>query len=265
MHSESQTRGPEPRNPKSGDRKPRDQESRASRTGLTNLRHEKPWACSPRDVVEPSDFSSNTTSSGRSGCLPPYRSGTCLPSFAARGMMTAVVLGDGRRRAVDRSQLGTMNHPMHRRPRRRSRKWNTHRRGPGDRCRSWANPGTAENSVGESFSPRCRWLRSDLSAFAFSIVGLVRCAGRSRLMRSIPPAFRILRAAVLRPEGAGTDQPGAECSAAPGSGANGSRSPEGATQTDASIVSPLQGFLAALIRYPGRRRRSHNSRRLALG
>jgi hypothetical protein len=33
--------------------------------------------------------------------------------------------------------------------------------------------------------------------------------------------------------------------------ANGSGSPEGATQTDASIVPPLQGFLAALIRYPG--------------
>ena len=55
----------------------------------------------------------------------------CLPSFAARGRMTADVLDDGRRRAVDREQFGTMNNPMHRRPRRRPRKWNTHRRGPG--------------------------------------------------------------------------------------------------------------------------------------
>jgi hypothetical protein len=50
--------------------------------------------------------------------------------------MTADVLDDGRRRAVDRGQLGTMNNPMHRRPRRRPRKWNNHRRGPGDRYRS---------------------------------------------------------------------------------------------------------------------------------
>jgi hypothetical protein len=126
-------------------------------------------------------------------------------------------------------------------------------------------PGPLRTRLGTLSPPLCRWLRSDLSAFAFSLVGLVRCAGRSRLVRSIPAAFRILRAAVLRPEGAGTDQPGAECSAAPGSGANGPRSPEGAPQADASIVSPLQGFVAALIRYPGRRRRSHNSRRLALG
>ncbi len=42
-------------------------------------------------------------------------------------------------------------------------------------------------------------------------------------------------------------------------------SPEGAAQTDASIVSPLQGLFAATIRYPGRRRRALNSRRLALG
>jgi hypothetical protein len=32
------------------------------------------------------------------------------------------------------------------------------------------------------------------------------------------PAFGIMWAAVLRPDGAGTDQPGAECSAAPGGG-----------------------------------------------
>jgi hypothetical protein len=66
----------------------------------------------------------------------------CLPSFAARGRMTAVVPGDGRRRAVDRSQLGTMNHPMHARRRRRPRKWNTHWRGPGDRYRSSNTPAT---------------------------------------------------------------------------------------------------------------------------
>jgi hypothetical protein len=51
-------------------------------------------------------------------------------------MMSAGGLGDGRRRAANRDQLGTMNHPMHRRPRRRPRKWNSHRRGPGDRYRS---------------------------------------------------------------------------------------------------------------------------------
>jgi hypothetical protein len=32
--------------------------------------------------------------------------------------------------------------------------------------RSWANPSTAENSVGRSFPARRRWLRSDLSATA---------------------------------------------------------------------------------------------------
>jgi hypothetical protein len=51
-------------------------------------------------------------------------------------MMPAVVLDAGRRRAVDRDELGTMNHPMHRRPRRRPRTWNNYRRGPGDRYRS---------------------------------------------------------------------------------------------------------------------------------
>jgi hypothetical protein len=38
---------------------------------------------------------------------------------------------------------------------------------PADRYRySWANPGTAENSVGRSLPARRRWLRSDLSATA---------------------------------------------------------------------------------------------------
>jgi hypothetical protein len=73
-------------------------------------------------------------------------------------------------------------------------------------------------------------------------------SGRSRLVRSIPPAFGILRAAVVCPEGAGTDQPGAECSAAPGGGGDWFPSPEGATQPDASIVPPLQGFRLAVAR-----------------
>ena len=37
---------------------------------------------------------------------------------------------------------------------------------PGDGRRSWANLDAAENSVGESFPPGRRWLRSDLSATA---------------------------------------------------------------------------------------------------
>jgi hypothetical protein len=37
---------------------------------------------------------------------------------------------------------------------------------PRDRHRSWANPSTAENSVGRSLPARRRWLRSDLSATA---------------------------------------------------------------------------------------------------
>ena len=79
-------------------------------------------------------------------------------------------------------------------------------------------PGTAENPVGQSFPPRCRWLRSDLSTTEFSVAGLVPCAGRSRLERWIPPALGIFRSAVVCPEGAGPDQPGTECSAAPGGG-----------------------------------------------
>jgi hypothetical protein len=34
------------------------------------------WACSPRDRVEPTEVSSNTTSSGLNGCLSAYRPGT---------------------------------------------------------------------------------------------------------------------------------------------------------------------------------------------
>jgi len=100
---------------------------------------ERPRASRPQDRVETSGIAWNTTFPGRSGYLPPYRSRTCLPRFASRGMITTGGLDDGRRRAVDRSQLGPMNHPMHRRPRRRPRKWNTHRRGPRDRYRSADN------------------------------------------------------------------------------------------------------------------------------
>ena len=44
--------------------------------GLTNLRREKRWACSPRHGVEPSDITWNRTSSGYSGYLPALRPGT---------------------------------------------------------------------------------------------------------------------------------------------------------------------------------------------
>ncbi len=74
-----------------------------------------------------------------------------------------------------------------------------------------------------------------------------------------------LNGAFGRPEGAETDQPGAERSAAPGGSGHCSPSPERAAQTEASIVSPFQGSFTAMIRYPGRRRRSHTSLRLALG
>ncbi len=52
-----------------------------------------------------------------------------------------------------------------------------------------------------------------------------------------------LNGAVGRAEGAETHQPGAERSAAPGGSGNCSPSPERATQTDAWIVSPFQGFI----------------------
>jgi hypothetical protein len=54
--------------------------------------------------------------------------------------------------------------------------------------------------------------------------------------------FGIFRAVVACPEGAGTDQPGAECSAAPGGGGDWSPSPEAAAQADASIVSRAASF-----------------------
>jgi hypothetical protein len=60
----------------------------------------------------------------------------CLPRLGPRGMITAVMLDDGRRRAVDRGQLEPMNNPMHTRRRRRPRTWLNHARRPRDRCRS---------------------------------------------------------------------------------------------------------------------------------
>jgi hypothetical protein len=102
------------------------------------------------------------------------------------------------------------------------------------------NPATAENVVGPIFPAPTSLASIGSVRYRISVPGLDRRAGRSRLIRSIPPPFGMLRAAVVCPEGAGTDQPGAECSAAPGDGANGSGSPEGARQADASIVAPLQ-------------------------
>jgi hypothetical protein len=83
--------------------------------GIRTPGFEKPGACSPWDRVEIDQrlLEHNVFRAFRLPARIPSRN-RCLPSFAARGMMTAVVLDDGRRRAVDRSQLGTMNHPMHR-------------------------------------------------------------------------------------------------------------------------------------------------------
>jgi hypothetical protein len=121
---------------------------------------------------------------------------------------------------------------------------------PRDRYRSWANPSTAENSVGRSFPPRRRWLRSDLSATEFSVAGFVRCAGRSRLDgRSRQRAGSSgLRWCALK--GQGQISPGQSVAPPRVVVANGSGSPEGARQADASIVSPLQGFFAAIDTLP---------------
>jgi hypothetical protein len=139
---------------------------------------------------------------------------------------------------------------MHARRRPRAN-WNpNHARRPRDRCRSWANPSTAENSVGRSFPPRRRWLRSDLSATEFSVAGLVRCAGRSRLDgRSRQRAGSSgLRWCALKAQG--QISPGQSVAPPRVVVANGSGSPEGARQADASIVSPLQGFFAAMDTLP---------------
>jgi hypothetical protein len=121
MHSDHKPGGQNPGTPKPRARKTR---------GFQPLR----WRRNHRRFLE-----HNVVRAFRLPAGIPSRNG-CLPSFASRGRMTAVVLGDGRRRAVDRSQLGPMNHPMHRRPRRHPRKWKNHRRGPGDPDRSSEKP-----------------------------------------------------------------------------------------------------------------------------
>jgi hypothetical protein len=113
--------------------------------------------------------------------------------------------------------------------------------------------------------PRRRWLRSDLSATEFSVAGLAPCPRRSRLERCSRNCSECCGPRCCVPKGQEQISPGQSVAPPRVVVAHGARSPEGATQTDASIVSPLQGFLPVLIRYPGRRRRSHNSRRLALG
>jgi hypothetical protein len=120
---------------------------------------------------------------------------------------------------------------------------------PRDRYRSWANPSTAENSVGRSFPPRRRWLRSDVR-YRISVAGLVRRAGRSRLDgRSRQRAGSSgLRWCALK--GQGQISPGQSVAPPRVVVANGSGSPEGARQADASIVSPLQGFFAAIDTLP---------------
>ncbi len=62
-----------------------------------------------------------------------------------------------------------------------------------------------------------------------------------KAMGRMAAAFEIFRGAVFRPEGAGTNQPGAERSAASGGDDKWSRSPKRATQTEAWLVSPFQG------------------------
>jgi hypothetical protein len=90
----------------------------------------------------------------------------CLPPPRPRGRMTLRRLADGRPAAHDRRRPQPTNKTMQ-----PSRVY-VRRHGcvflsrPVDRGRSWANPATAENSVGRSFPPRRRWLRSDLSATA---------------------------------------------------------------------------------------------------
>jgi hypothetical protein len=102
--------------------------------------------------------------------------------------MTAAVLGDGRRRAVDRSQLGTMNHPMHRRPRRRPRKWNNHRRGPGDRYRSSETPAVPRRwAMWRTSTPELSF------AFASSIASM-------NLLRSASSTVTLVLSADIRPQ-----------------------------------------------------------------
>ena len=75
-------------------------------------------------------------------------------------------------------------------------------------------------------------------------------------------SFGIFRGAVGRPEGAGTDQPGAECRVAV---AIGPQALKGRHKPMHRLSRPFRASSPQWIGYPGRRRRSQNSRRLALG
>jgi hypothetical protein len=162
IHSESQ-----PRDPKPGDRKPR---------GFHLL-----GPCrSHRRLLERNVF--------RAYGLPvrvPSLNG-CLPSFTARGRMTAVVLDDGRRRAVDRGQLGTMNHPMHARRRRRPRQWLNHARRPRDRERSVLKMcDTCKSDSRDMWSP-CADLPTLVDVRHGNWVSLQRCPTCSQLWMTSP-------------------------------------------------------------------------------
>ena len=109
--------------------------------GLSNLWREKPLGSQPpgsrrnqRQLLEHNVFPAfglSARAASRNGCLP---------RLAPRGMITSVVLDDGRRRAVDRGQLEPMNNLMHTRRRRRPRTWVNHARRPRDRGRSGEAP-----------------------------------------------------------------------------------------------------------------------------
>jgi hypothetical protein len=136
---------------------------------------------------------------------------------------------------------------------------------PGDAERSWANPrhrwkphwpvfpGSEVAGFDRIGPPRCSPAPGSFGAqAAHGWTGSSRFRWKQSRCNIcwFGASFGIFRGAVGRPEGAGTDQPGAECNAAPGGG-NWSPSPERATQTDASIVSPFQTLFVAMVGYPG--------------
>jgi hypothetical protein len=170
----------------------------------------------------------------------------CLPPPRRRGRMTLRRLADGRPAAQRPQPTNKTMQPSRVYVRRNGCVFLSR---PVDRHRSWANPSTAENSVGRSFPPRRRWLRSDVR-YRISVAGLVRRAGRSRLDgRSRQRAGSSgLRWCALK--GQGQISPGQSVAPPRVVVANGSGSPEGARQADASIVSPLQGFFAAIDTLP---------------
>ena len=122
-NSESQIWRPKRRDPNPrGSETPGIKKPGRRKLGLSNLWREKPLGSQPpgsrrnqRQLLEHNVFPAfglSARAASRNGCLP---------RLAPRGMITSVVLDDGRRRAVDRGQLEPMNNPMHTRRRRRPR------------------------------------------------------------------------------------------------------------------------------------------------